>query len=46
MFWRWFAASAPGAPFKVNGTMNSTKYQEFLAENLVASGRKLNLACR
>ena len=40
MFWRCFAASVPGAPFKINGIINSTKYQEILAENLVVS-RKL-----
>ena len=33
MFWRCFAAS----------TFNSTKYKKILAENLVASTRKLSL---
>ena len=28
VFWRYFAASDPGALFKINGIMNSTKYQE------------------
>ena len=36
MFWRCFAASGPGAIFNINGTINSTKYQEILAENLIA----------
>ena len=47
MFWRCFAASGPGA-LKINGTMNSFwfKYQEIMAENLVASARKLSHGCQ
>ena len=35
------SASGPGARFEINGTTNSTKYQESLAENLFVSARKL-----
>ena len=38
-----FAASGSGALVKINGIMNSTKYQDILAKNLVASARKLKL---
>ena len=39
--WGCFAANGPGASVKINGIMNSTKYQDILAKNLVASARKL-----
>ena len=39
MLWGRFAASGPGALVKINGIMNSTKYQDILAKNLVASDR-------
>ena len=42
IIWGCFAASGPGA-LKINGIMNSTKYQDILARNLVASTRKLTL---
>ena len=41
-----FATSDPGAPFKINGTINSIKYQDILAENLLVSARKLKLGHR
>ena len=41
-----FAASGPGALVKINDIMNSTKYQNILAKNLVASARKLRLGRR
>ena len=44
--WGCFAASGPGALVKINGIMNSTKYQDILAKNLVASARKLRLGHR
>ena len=46
MIWGCFAASGPGALFKINRIMNSTTYQDILAQNLVASARKLRLDCR
>ena len=46
MLWGCFAASGPGALVKINGIMNSTKYQDILAKNLVASARKLRLGRR
>ena len=45
-FWRFFAVSCPGARFKIKFTMISTKYQEILAENLVASDKNLSLGHR
>ena len=42
-----FAASGPGALFNINGTINSTKKNQYiLAENLVESARKLRHGCR
>ena len=41
MLWGCFTASGPGALVNINGIMNSTKYQDILANNLVASARKL-----
>jgi hypothetical protein len=35
MLWGYFASTGPGAPVKVNGIMNFTKYQDILAQNLV-----------
>ena len=35
MLWGCFAASGPRALVKINGIMNSTKYQDILAKNLV-----------
>ena len=46
MLWGCFAASGPGALVKINGIMNSTKYQDIFAKNLVASARKLRLGRR
>ena len=43
MLWGCFAASGPEALVKNNGIMNSTKYQDILAKNLVAAARKLRL---
>ena len=40
MFWRYFAVSDPWALVKINGTINSTKYQELLTENLVVYAMK------
>ena len=37
MFWRYFAASGAGALFKINCIINTTKYQDILAESLIAS---------
>ena len=39
-------ASGPGALVKINGIMNSTKYQDILAKNLFASVRRLRLPNR
>ena len=36
----------PGALVKINGRINSTKYQHILAKNLVTSARKLRLGHR
>ena len=46
MLWRCFAASGPGALDKMNGIMNSTRYQDILAKNLVAFARKLRIGHR
>ena len=46
MLWGCFAASSPGALVKINGIMNSTRHQDILAKNLVASARKLRVGCR
>ena len=43
MFWRYLSAIGPGALFKINSTINLPKYEEILAENVVASARKLSL---
>ena len=41
-----FASTGPGALVKVNSIMNSTKYQDILAKNLVASARRLKLGLK
>ena len=45
ILFKWFAASSE-APFKMNGTMNSTKWQDILAEKVVASAWKQSLGQR
>ena len=39
--WGCFAASGPGALVEISGIMNSTRYQDLLGKNLVASAKKL-----
>ena len=46
MFWGCFNSRGPGALVRVDGIMNSTKYQAILAENLVPSARRLGLGRR
>ena len=36
----FYGCLGPGALFRINGIMNSTKYQAILAENLVPSARR------
>ena len=43
MLWGCFAVSGPEALVKINGIMNSSKWQDILAKNLVPSARKLIL---
>ena len=43
MLWGCFTASGLEALVKINGIMNSTKYQDILATKLFASARKLRL---
>ena len=43
MLWGYFASTGPGALVQVNSIMNSTKYQDIFAKNLVASARRLKL---
>ena len=46
MFWGCFTSRGPGALVRIDGIMNSTKYQAILSENLVPSARKLGLGHR
>ena len=46
MFWGCFNSSGPGALVQIDGIMNSTKFQAILADNLVASARRLGLGRR
>lgn len=46
MFWGCFNSRGPGALVRIDGIMNSTKYQAILAENLVPSARRLRLGRR
>lgn len=43
MFWGCFNSRGPEALVKIDDIMNSTKYQAILADNLVASARRLGL---
>ena len=44
--WGCFNFKGPGALVRIDGIMNSTKYQAILAENLVLSARRLGLGRR
>ena len=46
MFWGCFNSSGPGTLVRIDGIMNSSKYQAILAENVVPSARRLGLGCR
>ena len=46
MLWGCFASSGPDYLVKINGMMNSTKYQVIFPKNMVASARKLKLGQR
>ena len=46
MFWGCFNYRGPGALVRIDGIMNSTKYQGILADNLVPSARRLGLGRR
>ena len=46
MFWGCFNSRGPGALVRIDGIINSTKYQAILAENLVPSARRLGLGRR
>ena len=46
MFWGCFNSRGPGTLVRIDGIMNSTKYQAILAENLVPSARRLGLGRR
>ena len=41
MFWGCFNSRGPGALVRIDGIINSTKYQVILAKNLVPSARRL-----
>ncbi len=43
MLWGCFSSAGTGALVKVEGIMNSSKYQSILAQNLQASARKLKM---
>ena len=45
MLWGCFAAAGTGRLVRVTGTMDSTAYQQILADNLQSSGRELGLGC-
>ena len=46
MFWGCLNSRGPRALIRIDGIMNSTKYQAILAENLVPSARRLGLGHR
>ena len=43
MLWGCFSAAGTGTLVKVEGTMNSSKYQSILAQNLETSARTMNM---
>ena len=43
MLWGYFDSTVLGALIKVNGIINFNKYQDILANNLVAFARRLKL---
>ncbi|MCJ8740239.1 hypothetical protein PDJAM_G00056540 [Pangasius djambal] len=43
MLWGYFSSAGTGALFKIEGIMDSSRYQSLLAQNLQASVRELKM---